>query len=101
MHPTRFGSTTHRPHRAPPRPAVGHLFQVCRILLVGSLGFTEKCYLVLKHAEARLLRTLFCVTLGLMRLNFLYSELLTIVGLANETNRLVTALEVAVDPQFL
>jgi AhpD family alkylhydroperoxidase len=30
-----------------------------------------------------------------------YSELLEIVGLANETNRLVTALDVAVDPQFL
>lgn len=30
-----------------------------------------------------------------------YSELLAIVGLANETNRLVTALDVAVDPQFL
>ena len=29
-----------------------------------------------------------------------YSELLAIVGLANETNRLVTALDVAVDPQF-
>jgi AhpD family alkylhydroperoxidase len=30
-----------------------------------------------------------------------YSELLAIVGLANETNRLVTALGVAIDPQFL
>jgi AhpD family alkylhydroperoxidase len=30
-----------------------------------------------------------------------YSELLAIVGLANETNRLVTALDVAVDAQFL
>lgn len=30
-----------------------------------------------------------------------YSELLAIVGLANETNRLVTALDVPVDPQFL
>ncbi|MBV9726145.1 MAG: carboxymuconolactone decarboxylase family protein [Gammaproteobacteria bacterium] len=30
-----------------------------------------------------------------------YSELLSIVGLANETNRLVTALEVEVDRQFL
>jgi alkylhydroperoxidase family enzyme len=30
-----------------------------------------------------------------------YSELLAIVGLANETNRLVTALGVAVDPAFL
>jgi AhpD family alkylhydroperoxidase len=30
-----------------------------------------------------------------------YSELLAIVGLANETNRLVTALDVAVDPAFL
>jgi len=30
-----------------------------------------------------------------------YSELLAIVGLANETNRLVTALDVAVDGQFL
>jgi AhpD family alkylhydroperoxidase len=30
-----------------------------------------------------------------------YSELLSIVGLANETNRLVTALDVAVDSQFL
>jgi len=30
-----------------------------------------------------------------------YSELLAIVGLANETNRLVIALDVAVDPQFL
>jgi len=30
-----------------------------------------------------------------------YSELLAIVGLANETNRLVTALEVEVDRQFL
>ena len=30
-----------------------------------------------------------------------YSELLAIVGLANETNRLVTALDVAVDPRFL
>ena len=30
-----------------------------------------------------------------------YSELLAIVGLANETNCLVTALDVAVDPQFL
>ena len=30
-----------------------------------------------------------------------YSELLAIVGLVNETNRLVTALDVAVDPQFL
>ena len=30
-----------------------------------------------------------------------YSELLAIVGLANETNRLVTALEVAVDDAFL
>jgi len=30
-----------------------------------------------------------------------YSELLAIVGLANETNRLVTALDVEVDPQFL
>jgi len=30
-----------------------------------------------------------------------YSELLAIVGLANETNRLVTALYVAVDAQFL
>ncbi len=30
-----------------------------------------------------------------------YSELLAIVGLANETNRLVTALNVPVDPQFL
>lgn len=30
-----------------------------------------------------------------------YSELLAIVGLANETNRLVTALDVAVDEQFL
>ena len=30
-----------------------------------------------------------------------YSELLAIVGLANETNRLVNALEVEVDPQFL
>jgi AhpD family alkylhydroperoxidase len=30
-----------------------------------------------------------------------YSELLAIVGLANETNRLVTALDVAVDPPFL
>ena len=30
-----------------------------------------------------------------------YSELLTIVGLANETNRPMTALDVAVDPQFL
>ncbi len=30
-----------------------------------------------------------------------YSEVLAIVGLANETNRLVTALDVAVDPQFL
>jgi len=30
-----------------------------------------------------------------------YSELLAIVGLANETNRLVTALDVAVDKQFL
>ena len=30
-----------------------------------------------------------------------YWELLAIVGLANETNRLVTALEVAVDEQFL
>ncbi|HZO21748.1 MAG TPA: carboxymuconolactone decarboxylase family protein [Steroidobacteraceae bacterium] len=29
-----------------------------------------------------------------------YSELLAIVGLANETNTLVTALDVAVDPQF-
>jgi alkylhydroperoxidase family enzyme len=29
-----------------------------------------------------------------------YSELLAIVGLANETNRLVTALDVAVDPAF-
>ena len=30
-----------------------------------------------------------------------YSELLAIVGLANETNRLVTALGVEIDPQFL
>src|ERR1700728_2739210 len=30
-----------------------------------------------------------------------YSELLAIVGLANETNRLVTALDVAIDPAFL
>ena len=30
-----------------------------------------------------------------------YAELLAIVGLANETNRLVIALDVAVDPQFL
>ncbi len=30
-----------------------------------------------------------------------YSELLAIVGLANETNRLVTALDVAVDAAFL
>lgn len=30
-----------------------------------------------------------------------YSELLSIVGLANETNRLVTALDVAVDSAFL
>lgn len=30
-----------------------------------------------------------------------YSELLSIVGLANETNRLVTALDVDIDPQFL
>ena len=30
-----------------------------------------------------------------------YSELLAIVGLANETNRLVTALDVTVDEQFL
>jgi AhpD family alkylhydroperoxidase len=30
-----------------------------------------------------------------------YSELLAIVGLANETNRLVTALDVAVDEPFL
>jgi AhpD family alkylhydroperoxidase len=30
-----------------------------------------------------------------------YSELLAIVGLANETNRLVTALDVEVDPAFL
>jgi AhpD family alkylhydroperoxidase len=30
-----------------------------------------------------------------------YSELLAIVGLANETNRLVTALAVPLDPQFL
>jgi AhpD family alkylhydroperoxidase len=30
-----------------------------------------------------------------------YSELLSIVGLANETNRLVTALDVQVDSQFL
>ena len=30
-----------------------------------------------------------------------YSELLSIVGLANETNRLVTALDVEVDAQFL
>jgi AhpD family alkylhydroperoxidase len=30
-----------------------------------------------------------------------YSELLSIVGLANETNRLVTALDVVVDSQFL
>jgi AhpD family alkylhydroperoxidase len=30
-----------------------------------------------------------------------YSELLAIVGLANETNRLVTALGVPIDPQFL
>jgi AhpD family alkylhydroperoxidase len=30
-----------------------------------------------------------------------YSELLSIVGLANETNRLVNALDVAVDSQFL
>jgi alkylhydroperoxidase family enzyme len=30
-----------------------------------------------------------------------YSELLAIVGLANETNRLVTALDVAVDDAFL
>ena len=29
-----------------------------------------------------------------------YSELLAIVGLANETNRLVTALDVAIDPRF-
>ena len=29
-----------------------------------------------------------------------YSELLAIVGLANETNRLVTALDVTVDPRF-
>jgi len=30
-----------------------------------------------------------------------YSELLAIVGLANETNKLVTALDVEIDPQFL
>jgi AhpD family alkylhydroperoxidase len=30
-----------------------------------------------------------------------YSELLAIVGLANETNRLVTALDVTIDKQFL
>jgi AhpD family alkylhydroperoxidase len=30
-----------------------------------------------------------------------YSELLSIVGLANETNRLVTALDVEIDRQFL
>src|SRR4029077_5079028 len=30
-----------------------------------------------------------------------YSELLAIVGLANETSRLVTALAVPIDPQFL
>ena len=30
-----------------------------------------------------------------------YSELLAIVGLANETNRMVTALDVQVDSQFL
>jgi AhpD family alkylhydroperoxidase len=30
-----------------------------------------------------------------------YSELLAIVGLANETNRLVTALDVEVDERFL
>jgi alkylhydroperoxidase family enzyme len=30
-----------------------------------------------------------------------YSELLAIVGLANETNRLVTALGVEIDPAFL
>jgi AhpD family alkylhydroperoxidase len=30
-----------------------------------------------------------------------YSELLAIVGLANETNRLVNALDVEVDEQFL
>ena len=30
-----------------------------------------------------------------------YSELLAIVGLANETNRLATALGVPIDPQFL
>jgi AhpD family alkylhydroperoxidase len=30
-----------------------------------------------------------------------YSELLSIVGLANETNRLVTALDVEIDHQFL
>ena len=30
-----------------------------------------------------------------------YSELLAIVGLANETNRLVTALDVPVDERFL
>ena len=29
-----------------------------------------------------------------------YSELLAIVGLANQTNRLVTALDVAIDPRF-
>jgi AhpD family alkylhydroperoxidase len=30
-----------------------------------------------------------------------HAELLAIVGLANETNRLVTALDVPIDPQFL
>jgi len=30
-----------------------------------------------------------------------YSELVAIIGLANETNRLATALDVPVDPQFL
>jgi AhpD family alkylhydroperoxidase len=71
----------------------GSLDPLTKELLYVAVSASNSCrYCIASHGAAARKK-------GMTELQ--YSELLAIVGLANETNRLVNALDVAVDSQFL
>jgi AhpD family alkylhydroperoxidase len=70
----------------------GALDPLTKELLYVAVSATNSCrYCIASHSAAARSK-------GMTEAQ--YSELLAIVGLANETNRLVSALDVVVDPQF-
>jgi uncharacterized peroxidase-related enzyme len=74
-------------------PGTGTLSPLIKELLYVAVSATNGChYCIASHGAAARKQ-------GMTESQ--YSELLAIVGLANETNRLVTALGVDIDPAFL